>query len=93
MLGENFSRQNFEICFLFFLKYFSYFSQKTGFDTSCKLSSKETICMMCQILFSWKNKKNIITLSSAESAHSMVLTLVLLNKMPRPLLIVSPSDF
>ena len=29
--------------------------------------------MKCQILFSWKNKKNI-NLSSAESAHSMVLS-------------------
>ena len=34
--------------------YFSYFSQKTGFDISCKLSPKETICMKCQILFSGK---------------------------------------
>ena len=28
--------------------------------------------MKCQILFSTKNKKNIIKLSSAESAHSVV---------------------
>ena len=39
--------------------YFSYFSQKTAFDISCKLSPMETICMKCQILFSGKNKKNI----------------------------------
>ena len=39
--------------------YFSYFSMKTGFYISCKLSSKETICMKWQILFSGKNKKNI----------------------------------
>ena len=39
--------------------YFSYFSQKTEFDISCKLSPLETICMKCQILFSGKNKKNI----------------------------------
>ena len=26
------------------LKYFSYFSQKTGFDILCKLSPVETIC-------------------------------------------------
>ena len=39
--------------------YFSYFSQKTGFDISCKLSPKETICMKCQTLFSGENKKNI----------------------------------
>ena len=36
-----------------------YFSQKTGFDISCKLSSLETICMECQNLFLGKNKKNI----------------------------------
>ena len=69
------------------LKYFSYFSQKTGFDISCKLSPffqktgydilcklspKETICMKCQILFSGKNKKNIINLSSAENAQRVV---------------------
>ena len=28
--------------------------------------------MNCQILFSWKNKKNIINLSSAENAQSVV---------------------
>ena len=38
---------------------FSYFSQKTGFDISCKLSPLETICMKCQNLFFGKNKKNI----------------------------------
>ena len=38
---------------------FSYFSQKTGSDLSCKLSPLETICMQCQNLFSGKNKKNI----------------------------------
>ena len=42
---------------------------------SCKLSPKRTICMKCQILFSRKNKKNIISLSSAESAHSVILVL------------------
>ena len=56
-------RQHFETFFLFFLA--------KGFDALCKLSPKETICMKCQILFSRKNKKNI-SLSSAESAHSMV---------------------
>ena len=54
------------------LKYFSYFSQKTGFDISCKLSPLETICMKCQILFSGKNKKNINYLSSAELAKRVV---------------------
>ena len=55
------------------LKYISYFSQKTGFDISCKLSPLETICMKCQMLFSGKNKKNIFSLSSAELAQRVVL--------------------
>ena len=38
---------------------FSDFSQKTGFDIPCKLSSLKTICMKCQNLFSGENKKNI----------------------------------
>ena len=32
----------------------------------------ETICMKCQILFSGKNKKNIINLLSAENAQRVV---------------------
>ena len=48
------------------MKYFSYFSQNIGFDSS------ETICMKCRILFSGKNKKNLVNLSTAESGHSMV---------------------
>ena len=39
--------------------FFFIFFKKTGSDTSCKLSPKETISMKCQILFSGKNKKNI----------------------------------
>ena len=54
------------------LKYFSYFSQKTEFDISCKLSSSETICMKCQILFCEKIKKNVISLSSAELVWRVV---------------------
>ena len=53
------------------LKYFSYFCQKTRFDISSKLSM-ETICMNCQIMFSGKNKKNIMTLSSDEFAKRVV---------------------
>ena len=30
-----------------------YFSQNIGFDNSCKLSPKETICMKYQSLFFW----------------------------------------
>ena len=50
------------------MKYFSYFSQKTDFDISCKLSPMETICIKYQNLFSGKNKKNITNLYSAELA-------------------------
>ena len=56
-LCEIFSRRYFEIFFLF--------SQKTGFDISCKLFPLVTICMNCQILFCGNNKKNIVNLSSA----------------------------
>ena len=56
----------------YILKYFSQFSLKSGFDISCKLSPMETICMKCQILFSGKNKKNVINLSSVELAKTVV---------------------
>ena len=42
------------------LIFFSYFSQKTGFVISIKLSLMETICMKCQNLFSENNEKNIL---------------------------------
>ena len=48
------------------------FSLEIGFDTSFRLSPKETICMKCQILFARKNNKNSICLSSAEFAHRIV---------------------
>ena len=54
------------------MKYFSYFSPKTGYNISCKLSPKKTICMKCLILFFRKNKKNIVNLSSAENAQRVV---------------------
>ena len=65
-LGKIFNRRHFEI--------FSYFSKKTGFDISCKLSPGpvETICMKCQILFSGKSKVNITNLLSAELAKRVV---------------------
>ena len=47
-------------------------SQKTGFDISCKLSTMETFCMKCQILFSGKNKKNIIILLTAELTQRVI---------------------
>ena len=59
-MGNIFSRRHFEIFFLFFsenrLWHFMQIVQ-------------ETICMKCQSLFSGKNKKNIIRLSSAEIAQ------------------------
>ena len=54
-LGKIFSRRYIEIFFSV------YISHKTGFDTSCKLSPMETICMKCQILFSGKTKKNMLS--------------------------------
>ena len=42
------------IVFLFF------FFQKTGFDTSCKLSPFERICMKCRNLFSEKNNSDVV---------------------------------
>ena len=54
------------------LKYLSYASRKIGPDISCKSSPQETICMKRQSLFSGKNKKNIINLSSAESAQRVI---------------------
>ena len=60
MLGKNFSRRHFEI--------FLIFSRKKDLT----LHAMETICFKCQILFSSRNKKNIISLSSAETAYSVV---------------------
>ena len=51
----------FQLCFFPLLRissckniFFLFFSWKTGFDISCKLSPMETIWMKCQILFSSK---------------------------------------
>ena len=52
-LGKIFSRR--------YIKLFSYLSQKTGFDRSCKFSLMEKICMKCQILFSGEKKKRKIS--------------------------------
>ena len=41
------------------LMIFSFFSQKIGFDISCKLSPEETICMKCQSLYTVKIETNI----------------------------------
>ena len=61
--------------------FFFLFSQKTGFDISYKLSSVETICMKCQILFSGKNEKNIINLSSAELTNRVLQEVKLYNNL------------
>ena len=39
---------------------------------SCKLYPVETICMKYQCLFSWKNKKTIISLSSADFTQRVI---------------------
>ena len=41
-------------------------------DNSHFLRYLETVCMKCQILFSGKNKKNIINLVPAELAQTLV---------------------
>ena len=46
---------------------FFFISSKTGFDISV-----ETICLKRQILFSGKNKKNLVNLLSAELAQRVV---------------------
>ena len=42
------------------LMIFSYFSQKTVFIISCKMSPMETTDMKCQNLFSGKNKETVL---------------------------------
>ena len=54
------------------MEYFSCFSQKICFDTACKLSPMEIICMQHQILLSEENKKKIINLSSPEFTQEVV---------------------
>ena len=53
----------------------SYFSQKIGFDISCRLSPKERNCMKWQNIFYWK--KNAIHLSSAEFTQTVVMVILL----------------
>ena len=63
------------------LKWFLTFSQKTGFDISCKLSPMGTIYMKCQIVFfekKKKKKKKIINVSSA----ALIERVVKLNARP-----------
>ena len=67
MLGTNFSRRHFEIFFIFFL-------EKRIWQFSCKLSPKgDNLHEVSNTIFWAKiRKKFIISLWSAESAHSMV---------------------
>ena len=53
--------------------FYSYVFQKIGFDIICKLSPQENLHEMSDPIF-WgkKNKKNIISLSSAEFAQRVV---------------------
>ena len=66
MLGKNFSRN------IFFL-----FSKQIGLDIPRELSPKERICMECQSPFSEKNKKHIVSLSSAEINLKVVKVIIL----------------
>ena len=78
-VGKNFSRWHIEIFVLIFsrkqdLTFHAnclHFSQKTGFDSSCKL---ETVCIKSLILFFGKHKKNTINWSSAVFAHRVKLS-------------------
>ena len=50
-----------------------FIGQLIDYTINCaSLNLKETICMICQIIFSGKHKKNLISLSSAESPHIML---------------------
>ena len=55
---DKFNRQQTDDIFLFF-------PRTTGFDSSCKLSPLETICMKCQNPISGKNKKKYFNMLSA----------------------------
>ena len=54
------------------IRIFFLFSWKTGFDISSRLSTKETICIKCQILLCGKKQEKIIYFSLAEFAHRVV---------------------
>ena len=55
-------------------EYFSYFSEKIGFDIKCNLSPEETLVMKCQTQFLVKIRKMslISYLPSAESGQGVV---------------------
>ena len=61
---EKYYRRHFEI--------FSYFSQKIGFEISCKLSPTEIICIKCLSLLSRENMNTIVNLPSANLPQIVV---------------------
>ena len=63
MLGKNFSRQCYEICFLVCSP------KKTGVGILCKSSPNGIVCTKYHTLFSGKYKEKIISLSSGEFAQ------------------------
>ena len=64
-----------------------FFSQKTRFDISCKLSPMETVCMKYQILFSGENEKKknhqyVVCWISPESAKCKSVWILRENTVP-----------
>ena len=70
MLGKNFCGWHFEQFFLFF--------PESIIDISYRLSPKEPSCMKCQTLLPDTNKKDMITLLSADFTQR-VLKVISLN--------------
>ena len=71
MLGKSFSRRYLDyFFFFFFFFFFVIFPRKQAFDISCKLSL-DNLHKMSKPVF-WKNKKSIISLSSAELTQRVV---------------------
>ena len=61
------------------LTFFSYFSQKTGFNISCRMSHKRQWHEILNPV--QKNQKNIIHLSSAQLTQSVVKLSLLTNSI------------
>ena len=69
-LGKNFSRRHFEIFLLFFLENrMWHFMQTLHDDFMQTVSKRDSLHDVSHPIF-WKNNRNIISLSSAEFAHS-----------------------
>ena len=77
-----------------FEEFFSYFSQKIGFDISCKLSPMKTICMRCQSPFSEKkNKENISKCLPLKFLPSMPSIKVLRGKFALKVIALSDTNW